>query len=174
MVDPRTRQALTQWTLAQPAVSAFVHAWVQDRTERDDVLQEVAVAVLESYETYDPSRPFLPWALGIARHLAADSLRRRRRRPLLLGQEAAEALAGAVAEVADAERDRLSHLSRCIQELDGRAREICELRYRQDLAPSAIASMLGIQPNTAAKALQRVREQLRQCIERRVRAEAGL
>jgi RNA polymerase sigma-70 factor (ECF subfamily) len=106
--------------------------------------------------------------------VAADSLRRRRRRPLLLGQEAAEALAGAVAEVADAERDRLSHLSRCIQELDGRAREICELRYRQDLAPSAIASMLGIQPNTAAKALQRVREQLRQCIERRVRAEAGL
>ena len=68
-MDPATRQAFAQWTLAQPAVSAFVHAWVQDRAERDDVLQEVAVAVLESYEAYDPSRPFLPWALGIARHL---------------------------------------------------------------------------------------------------------
>jgi DNA-directed RNA polymerase specialized sigma24 family protein len=32
--------------------------------------------------------------------------------------------------------------------------------------------MLGIQPNTAAKALQRVREQLRDCIERRMREEA--
>ena len=172
-MDPATRQAFAQWTLAQPAVSAFVHALVLDRSERDDVLQEVAMAVLESYGRYDPSRPFLPWALGIARHVAAESLRRRRRRPVLLGDAAAEAFAGAVAEVAEAERDRLPHLSHCIQELDGRAREICDLRYRQDLAPSAIASMLGIQPNTAAKALQRVREQLRECIERRVRAEVG-
>lgn len=171
-MDPVARQAFAQWTLAQPAVSAFVHAMVPDRAERDDVLQEVAVAVLESFGSYDRSRPFVPWAIGIARHVAADSLRRRRRMPPLLGDAALDALAGAVADVAETERARLSHLAECIQGLDGRAREICDLRYRQDLAPSAIASMLGIQPNTAAKALQRVREQLRDCIERRMREEA--
>jgi DNA-directed RNA polymerase specialized sigma24 family protein len=32
--------------------------------------------------------------------------------------------------------------------------------------------VLGIQANTASKLLQRVREQLRECIERRVRVEA--
>jgi RNA polymerase sigma-70 factor (ECF subfamily) len=171
-MDPVARQAFAQWTLAQPAVSAFVHALVADRAERDDVLQEVAMAVLESYGTYDRSRPFVPWAMGIARHVAADAVRRRRRMPALLGDAALDALAGAVAEVAETERARLAHLADCIQGLDGRAREICDLRYRQDLSPSAIASMLGIQPNTAAKALQRVREKLRECIERRVRGEA--
>ena len=40
------------------------------------------------------------------------------------------------------------------------------------MSPARIGALLGIQPNTAAKSLQRVREQLRECIERRIRAEA--
>ncbi len=162
-MDPLARQAFADWTRAQPAVSAFVHALVADRTERDDVLQDVAVAVLEAYGTYDPARPFLPWALGIARNAAAESLRRRRRQPMLLAPEAADALAGALSEVAESERARLVHLPDCLQ----------ELRYRTGLKPASIAQALGIQPNTASKLLQRVREQLRECIERRMRAEAG-
>jgi RNA polymerase sigma-70 factor (ECF subfamily) len=171
-MDPRTREAFAHWTLAQPAVSAFVHAVVADRAERDDVLQEVAIAVLESYAAYDPARPFVAWAIGIARHAVADALRRRARAPMRLGDEAAEAVAQAIAQVHEGERERLAHLAACLEELDGRAREVCELRYRRDLAPARIAQVLGIQPNTAAKALQRVREQLRACIERRMRAEA--
>lgn len=171
-MDDRTRQAFAHWTRAQPAVSAFVHAIVTDRAERDDVLQEVAIAVLESFDTYDQSRPFLPWVMGVARNTASDSLRRRRRMPALLDGPAADAFAAAVAEVSDAERARLAHLSDCLRELDGRAREICDLRYRLDLAPARIAELLGLQPNTAAKALQRVRDQLRECIERRAREEA--
>ena len=77
-MDPVAREAFAQWTLAQPAVSAFVQAMVPDRAERDDVLQEVAMAVLESFGSYDRSRPFVPWAIGIARHVAADSLWQRR------------------------------------------------------------------------------------------------
>ena len=172
-MDPRTREAFAQWTLAQPAVSALVHALVADRAERDDVLQDVAIAVLESYPNYDASRPFVPWAIGIARHAVAESLRRRSRAPMRLGDAAADALAAAVAEVSETERAQLAHLADCLRELDGRAREVCDLRYRLDLAPARIAQLLGIQPNTAAKALQRIREQLRECIERRMRAEAG-
>ena len=52
-MDDRTRQAFALWTQAQPAVSAFVHAMLADRSERDDVLQEVAIAVLESFDDYD-------------------------------------------------------------------------------------------------------------------------
>ena len=135
-------------------------------------IQDVAIAVLESFGSYDPSRPFVAWAVGIARHAVADSLRKRARRPIRLGEAAADALAAAVIEVSDTERQRLVHLSDCIRELDGRAREVCDLRYRLDLSPARIGELLGIQPNTAAKALQRVREQLRECIERRIRAEA--
>ena len=171
-MDPATRRALADWTLAQPAVSAFVHALVHDRADRDDVLQDVAVAVLESYHRYDPARPFLAWALTIARNEAIDSLRRRRRRPAAIPPEAADALAVALAEVADEERARLVHLAACMAELDARAREACELRYRAGLSPSQIGAALGMQANTASKLLHRLRERLRECIDRKFRQEA--
>ena len=171
-MDPVARQAFAHWTLAQPAVSAFVSAMVRDRTERDDVLQDVALAVLEAFPRYDASRPFVPWALGIARIAVADTMRRRGKSPSILSAEAADALASAISEVSEDERARLAHLAHCIARLDARARDACELRYRAGLPPARVAEALGIHPNTASKLLQRVRERLRACIEARVQAEA--
>jgi RNA polymerase sigma-70 factor (ECF subfamily) len=172
-MDPRTRQAFALWTQAQPAVSAFVLALVGDRAVRDEVLQDVALAILEGFYGYDASRPFLPWALGIARNEVANARRRRGRFPTQLSDAAERALVDAVAEVSDDERARLSHLAECLRKLDGRPREICDLRYRAALSPARIASALGIQPNTVSKALQRVRDELRACIEERLAAEGA-
>lgn len=166
-----TRRAFAHWTQAQPVVSAFVHALVRDRTERDDVLQDVALAVHDSFASYDDSRPFLPWALAIARRTVADARAGRARRPALLGDAATEALAEALAEVAETERAKLAHLAACIERLQGRAREVCVLRYEHGLKPAEIAERLALRSNTAAKMLQRVREELRLCIEARLRAE---
>lgn len=58
-VDESTRQATRLWTLAQPAVSAFVTSVVRDFRDRDDVLQDVAVAVVDSFDSYDPQKPFV-------------------------------------------------------------------------------------------------------------------
>ena len=42
---------------------------------------------------------------------------------------------------------------------------MCELRYQQDLKPAAIAEVVGMTANAVAKSLQRIREQLRECID---------
>jgi RNA polymerase sigma-70 factor (ECF subfamily) len=172
-MDDRTRKAFTLWTQAQPAVSAFVHSLVGDAATRDEVLQEVAVAILESFDRYDPARPFLPWALGIARNEVASMRRRRGRMPALLSEAAEAALAAAVAEISEDERRRLAHLDDCLARVTGRPREVCDLRYRGGASVARIASLLGMQPNTVAKTLQRVREQLRACIEERAAAAEG-
>ena len=59
-MDEKSRQATRLWTLAQPVVSAFVTSVVRDFKDRDDVLQEIAVAAIESFDAYDPKRPFVP------------------------------------------------------------------------------------------------------------------
>ena len=89
---PRTRQAFALWTQAQPAVSAFVFALVGDRGVRDEVLQDVALA--------------------IARNEVANARRRRGRFPAQLSDTAGHALAAAVAEVSDDERTALIRLIR--------------------------------------------------------------
>ena len=172
-MDDKTRQATRLWTLAQPVVSAFVTSIVRDFAARDDVLQEVAVAVIESFERYDESRQFVGWALGIAQNQVGLYLRRVRRDRLVFDDETVSCLASAFLEVSVEASPRLDYLQECLQSLEGRARQICDLRYRNDLKPAAIADVVGMTANSVAKALQRIRDQLRGCIERKAALVEG-
>lgn len=171
-MDESTRQATRLWTLAQPVVSAFVTAAVRDFAARDDVLQETAIAVIESFDRYDPTRPFVGWALGIARNQVRLYLRRRQRDRHVFDEETIGQLTTAF-ETAAGTTDSLSFLRDCVGQLEGRARELCNLRYVDDLKPIAIAERLGMKANVVAKALQRIRDQLRDCIERKAILDGG-
>lgn len=170
-MDDNTRQAARLWTLAQPIVSAFVTSVVRDFTARDDVLQEVAVAVLESFDRYDSSRPFVGWAIGIAQNQVGLYLRRVRRDRHAFDDETITCLASAFESVSAEKTQQLDFLQDCLRGLEGRAKELCDLRYRHDLKPAAIAETVGMTANSVAKALQRIRDQLRDCIERKAALE---
>ncbi|NBV44367.1 MAG: sigma-70 family RNA polymerase sigma factor [Planctomycetia bacterium] len=172
-MDERQRTATRLWTLAQPAVSAFITGIVRDFRDRDDVLQEVAVAVIESFDRYDPGRPFVPWAIGVARNQVGLYLRRRGRDRLCFDSAALDRVEAAFTAVPAEELHRLDRLRDCIQRLDPRGRQLCDLRYGDDLKPAAIATVMGLSANTVAKALQRVRDRLRECIERRTMPATG-
>jgi RNA polymerase sigma-70 factor (ECF subfamily) len=166
-MDDAARRATRLWTLAQPTVSAFVASVVRNFRDRDDVLQETAVAVIESFDRYDESQSFVGWALGIARNQVGLYLRRRSRDAHVFDTEAIERLSAAFEAVGTDEARQLDHLHDCLQTLEGRSRRICDLRYRGDLKPAAIAAAVGMSANAVAKALHRIREQLRRCIERK-------
>lgn len=171
-MDDHTRRAMRLWSLAQPAVSAFITTVVRDFADRDDILQEVAVAVLESFASYDDARPFTPWAIGVARNQIGLYLRRRRRDRHTFDSDAMAAVADACGGITAEEMRHLDHLQECIRRLDPRSHRLCELRYRDDLKPAAIAAALEMSANAVSKALQRIRDQLRSCVERRAAATA--
>jgi RNA polymerase sigma-70 factor, ECF subfamily len=173
-MDRSTRQATRLWTLAQPVVSAFVTSVVRDFAARDDVLQEIAVAVVESFDRYDAQRPFTAWELGIAHNQVRLYLRRIRRDRLVFDEPTIACLASAFEATSSEPLRHLDFLQDCLRELEGRARELCELRYQHDLKPAAIAQALGMTANTVAKALQRIRDQLRSCIERKSLIEGAV
>ena len=172
-MDDAVRQATRLWTLAQPTVSAFIASVVRNFRDRDDVLQETAVAVIESFERYDPAQSFVGWSLGIARNQVGLYLRRRNRDVHAFDTEAVERLAAAFENVDAAEMQRLDHLRDCLLGLEARSRRICDLRYRDDLKPAAIAATIGMSANAVAQALCRIREQLRSCIERKAANVSG-
>lgn len=170
-MDERLREATRLWTLAVPTVSAFVTSVVRDFQDRDDLLQETAIAVLESFDRYDPSQPFVAWAIGVARNHVRLYCRRKARARVAFDSEAVDALATAFGRTDPKDR-RLDYLGDCMRGLEARARELCRLRYEQGSKPAAIAERVGMGANAVAKALQRIRDRLRECIERKA-LEAG-
>ncbi len=173
IVDENTRKILRQWTLAQPVVSAFITSIVRDFSERDDILQEVAIAVLEHTDRYNESRPFLPWAIGIAQNHVRQFLRRRRSDRLVFGDGVQDLVAAAFQTMATHDPEALDHLRECLRHLDSREQLMCELRYGQNLKPAVMAERLGMAANTVSKALQRIRDQLRACIQHKSVMKTG-
>lgn len=148
-----------------PKVAAFVGSMVHEVSDRDDVLQDCAVAAISSFERYESARPFTAWAIGVARNQVRLYLRRKSNDPHLFDDEVLDRLVHAFSELPSEKERKLDHLEDCVSRLAGRAREICELRYHENLKPAAISKKVGLSPNAVAKALQRIREQLRLCLE---------
>lgn len=51
-----------------------------DRSQVEDIVQEILISLHSARATYDPDRPFLPWLASIARNRTADAMRREMRR----------------------------------------------------------------------------------------------
>ena len=165
-MDQSTADFTRQWTATLPKVAAFVGSMVFEVSDRDDVLQDCALAAMTSYERYDPSRPFAAWVIGVARNQIHLYLRRKYNDTHIFDEDALDSLVDAFARVRPDQEQKLTHLEQCLEQLEGRARKLCELRYARNLKPAAIAEEMNLAPNTVAKSLQRIREQLRVCLEK--------
>lgn len=173
MVDESMKNALRHWTVVQPIVSSYVHSLVRDYSARDDLMQDIAIAVLESFDRYDPAEPFAAWAIGIARNHVRLYFRTVHRSRLRFSDALMDQLSESFSQVSTPEIHHLEHLQTCLDQLDGRAKQLCEARYVENQKPSQISQWLGGSPNGVVKALQRIRERLRECIDRRVQLERG-
>lgn len=157
------------WTEAQPRVAEYLFACAPDFHAAEDMLQNVAVALLRKFPEYDETRPFVGWAIGIAK---IEILRHRRKQATSLLEfrpELADELAHDLVEMMPELDRRTDALRRCTQGLQGRSGEILRLRYGDDLKPREIASRLGLNSLIVRVTLNRVRDVLRKCIERRLK-----
>jgi len=165
------KRMTVDWTRAEPSVGRFVRSFIRDSMEAEDVLQEVALVIVDSYAYYDDKQPFLGWALGIARRVVWTHLRRKYR-------DRDMALAGAINQVSSAfERldphvqDMKDALAHCVEKVSGDSRRALLLRYEEGLELKQIAKRLGKSASHVGVLLYRVRAALRECIDRRLSAE---
>src|SRR3954467_2596857 len=86
--DPQQRAQLAlNWELARTAVFAQLLAGIGSFHDAEDLLQEVAVSVAQNYGSYDPSRLFIAWVLGITRNHMLMYFRRYHRSRVTFNQE---------------------------------------------------------------------------------------
>lgn len=160
-----------EWTRAQPAVGRFVRSFVRNRADADDVLQEIALTIVDRFDRYDPSRPFLGWALGVARNVIKAHFRKQLRRPVTADDEMAVDRVADAFEVLQPEwEDMKEALAACMQRVPAEHRLLLSLQYEEDLKPAAIAERIGKTPNHVAVLMHRLRVGLRQCVERKMKA----
>ncbi len=155
------------WTQSQPVVMAFIRSMVAHQDDAEDVLQQTAYDIATHFDDYDADRPFVAWAIGIAKYKILAYRRDSGRSREVFNNAALDQIATAYAEQSDQLSENARALDHCLQKLSDKARTLIELRYTQGLKPASIAEQIGTTPSTVSNALSRTRESLRTCIRRR-------
>lgn len=156
------------WTNAQQSVSAFIMSIVPRFQDADDILQQVAVAVVKNYDKYDKQQSFIGWAIGIAKN---EILMYRRNNPkgrLIFDIKTIEAISKAHEKESAKFNEMRKALDICIKKVTGRTRQILEMRYFNELSVSRIAQKLGMTNGAVYTLLHRIRLTLQECIDGRM------
>ena len=168
--DP-VKQMTIEWTRAQPSVGRFVRSFMRDRAEADDVLQEVALVVVEKFEDWDSERPFVGWALGIARRVVLAYLREKYRDRRVEFSDAIDQVSLSFERLEPQAELMKDSLADCLGLVRGHSRQVLSLRYTDGLELKQIADKLGMTASNVGVMLHRVRAALRKCVDQKLKSE---
>src|SRR5687767_11686964 len=129
-------------TEAQSALYGAIHTLLAGNPNVADVLQETNRVLWRKAADYDPARPFLPWALTIARFEVMAQRKRQSRERLVFDDTLLDDIA-AEYERQSVHDGALQALERCLQKLPAHQRELIDRRYVQGESVNDIAAHQG-------------------------------
>jgi len=167
------RELAGLWVQSQSVISAYITANVVDAHHVEDLVQEVAQICAEKFASFDRERSFVAWSLGIARHRLMKYYRTRHRDRLVLSEPALQRLEAALDRVHPEAEERREALKVCLGRIEGRRREVLEMRYRQNAQVAQVATHFNMSPSAVSVMLHRVRAALFACIRQQLREEGA-
>ncbi len=150
-------------------IHKLAYAYCRDATDREEVVQEVAVQLWRSRHRYDERYKETTWVYRIALNVAISFHRRERRHRE--GRLAIDAHAITIAAGSEAEpSEEVQLLLRCIDDL-GALDKALVLLYLDGNDHASIADVLGISVSNVGTKLGRIKDRLRVAFERRARTD---
>ena len=102
------------WTVAQPVIRSYVRSVVRDVHVTEDLLQQVALTLVEKFGQYDRGRNFTGWCMGIAKNKVMNYVTTQLRDRHQFGAEAMQKVAEAYISVEGENLDREIALEECL------------------------------------------------------------
>ncbi len=154
----------------QASLRVFVRSLGVEPGWVDDLAQDTFVVAYREMDSYDPVRNFGKWLRGIARNLVRNELRKQGRHRRILHESLSQHLLN-LAENKEDQVDvtQLSALRDCVEQLPGRSRELVHSRYFEGWDATILADKFEMKAATVRQTLLRIRRQLYQCINQRVK-----
>lgn len=150
----------------QSSVYGYLRARVQQRSDADDMTQEVFLRFYLAKARFDSTALIRPWLLGIARNLLREHVRDVKRRKEVGWTELCLELESVLPpDALWTESDSLiQHLPACLAELGPSARQAVDLHYRSERKVSEIAHELHRSEGAVKLLMHRARQALKDCL----------
>lgn len=137
----------------------------------EEVLQRTAISIWERFDQYDPERSFVSWAVQLAHYEVMNYRKEFARSRLIFSEELLEELALAQDAEHSALEGQIAALKECLRGLDRESLDLLNRRYCLSETAAQMSLEIGKTVKSIYRRLDRLRERLYQCIERRIHAE---
>ncbi len=163
----------------QSGLRAFIRSLGVDPMWVDDLAQEALVIAYERREDYDEALSFRNWVWGIAKHCVLNERRKLARRSRILHENVTDILLATAGDSAepegssDEDRLRAAALKSCLEEMPERSRDLLRRRYELEMKSTDLAEEFNMNPPALRKALERIRNAIRDCMDERLSPSAN-
>jgi RNA polymerase sigma factor (sigma-70 family) len=156
-------------------VFAYVLGLVRDPMLAEDIVQDALVIGFQKLATLQHKERFGAWLRVIARNLAFAELKRRNRetpadQAVLEGMEDVFAAFDQTRQ-GETWEERVRIVEDCFHRLPEKLQEVCRLHYFEDQSLRQIVEKLRLGLDAVKKRLERARDAIRECAERRLRLD---
>lgn len=166
----RVEEFLELFSQHQQKLYVYIVSLVFNPTDAYDVLQDTNLALWQKFDDYTSGTNFYAWASEIAKYRALRFRQKRANRFHLHDETLVESLATKVADRSEEQqKNRLDALKNCLEKLPEKDQVIIRGRYEPDCTLRKLSHRLGRSENALSQALRRIRRQLAECIQRRLR-----
>ena len=153
----------------QAGVRAFLRSLGVNPAWVDDLAQETFLVAYRKLDECEAGRGAGPWLRGIARHLAANELRKAGRRSRLIARGLADLLIDRAEPAREpTSEESIEAMRACLRELPEAGRELLVRRYADGELAEAMAARMRIRADALRQKLLRLRQVVKRCIERKM------
>ena len=156
-------------------LTAYARSLLGNYTAAEDVVQEAMLVVVKKFDQFQEGTSMLAWCRSIVRLEVLRVKQRRQRERTLAERLLDDAIDAAFDEFQTARRrdDTESWreaLDRCLGRVPERGRRVLKARFVDELSYQQIGERVGMTIEAVRKALFRLKQQVRLCVETSLRA----
>jgi len=167
----KAKQFVKSLAASERCLAGYVLSLVPNFVDADEILQDTKLHLWEQFDRYDPDKDFAAWARTVAYYKVLTFRKKRGRDKVIFSTEFVSTLTDELAGQGDELSDRSKSLLYCIEHLNQKYQTLLREYYGDPSSLQRAAEAVGMTITAARKALERTRESLHECIERRMRQQ---
>lgn len=162
------------WSDSYNILSGYIRNFIFNQQEFDDIIQDVTLIALKKFESFDHSKKFSTWIIGIAKYEILAKRRKYSKNPLIYDDDVFSTISDTYEDMIPELDDRMTALTACLQEISKEDKEILFQKYSKTKKIKEIAAIMGIQAVTLRVRIHRLRDALKYCVEKKMNSSDGV
>ncbi len=153
------------------SIYAYILSFVPNSNDADDLMQETSAVLWQKFSEFEPDRPFIAWAITIARYQVMKYFKTRKRSKVVFSEDLINYINAEVEKKLPSMDPRIDALEKCVNKLNSKDQWLLKLRYGKGYTFENIGAHISKSTRATFYSLSRIHHIVFLCIKQTLGSE---